>query len=197
MGRPGTSLNPGAQSLSASVSANLASAIEDAQGWGVLSDDLTSKIRIGLALLNGTSLVAMLGIASGESTLATGLGFSPSVAVTSFAAFFVGMVLAGVCLFSHQNELIEKAGYAKARLTILRTAWTSLNSPNVDRQREEQVLQMLNAAYERNKQLLDVNAKAIHAQHWSAGAWLAGVLTPLLQSPAAGDIWQRVVSICS
>jgi len=161
-------------------------------------DSLTGKIRFGLVALNGGSLLAMLGIASGENMLSTALGFTPNAANFSFIAFVIGVVFGGICLFSHQNEMIVKAGITKARVQSLMNGQLILR-PNFPPERDQlkDAYKELESAGELKIEALNVNYRSIVAQNLSAGAWLAGLLAPVLSSPSMLGLYQAVRTFIS
>jgi len=154
-------------------------ASEEALRLASVRDDLTVRYRLGLATFNAASIVALLTAAGGASTALAKLGFTETNLQASLALFCFGVVAAGVSIASYQNDLVERAGYAAARVSVVdRLISAASNPPHAGG----------NPAYERaheeNRELFNKGLRlrlvAIWGQHLSAAAWLGGALIPIM-----------------
>lgn len=161
--------------LAASVIRDREQASAEALRLAQLRDDVDVRLRLGLATFNAASLVALLSAAGAAPNFLASIGFTGGLTVFSLAAFTVGTVAAGVAAFSTQNDITRRAGMAGARVSTV----------------ESRLLSVVNndgAAFEKysKKDLeffehgLGRSATARWAQSISGGAWLAGVVSPLL-----------------
>lgn len=165
------------QELLASVLRDQQLASAEAQRLAQLRDDVDVKVRFGLATFNAASLVALVSAMGAAPDFLHSIGITGAIAVFDLVAFAVGVVLAGVSIYSTQNELTLRAGHAAARAS--NTQKTALAISRGDRTRFEEGLEADSALLTASLQRHSV---AIYAQHFSGGAWLAAVLTPLLHS---------------
>lgn len=190
--------SPGEAALDFAIRDQRAIADEDARQIASERDLLTGKIRFGLVVLNSGSIIAMLGLASASSTMVAALGFISSIALTSITLFIVGVIAGGICLFSHQNEMVLKAGQAKSRATYLQIAHSQIHSPkDLNRDRIKKALETMGEAQDYHSQIVEPNLWAIWAQNISAGAWLAGACCPIFASPILVPIWRAAQRLFS
>jgi hypothetical protein len=135
-------------------------------------DDLTSKIRFGLVALNGASVVAVLTLYGSLKNDLAGLGITSGAVMWAVGFFVVGVVCAGLCLSSHQNQLVIAAGQAEARAITCGTA-VDLSAQNPIPKQLGEILEDLrkhslpSASYSR---------AAIWLQQSAASLWLGGSL---------------------
>ena len=151
---------------------------EEALRLASIRDDLTVRYRLGLATFNAASIVALLTAIGGASAALSRIGFTDKGLQASLVFFCFGVVAAGISIASYQNDLVERAGYAAARVSVLDrlVAESSLPPhPGGSAQYEQ--------AQRENRDLfakgLKLRLVAIWGQNLSAAAWLGGVLIPI------------------
>lgn len=153
-------------------------ASDEALRLASLRDDLTVRYRLGLATFNAASIVALLTAIGGASTALTKIGFSNGNIQASLVCFCLGVISAGISIASYQNDLVQRAGYANARVIKIDHLVTLASNPAHPGG---------NSAYERthkeNQELfekgLHLRPVALWGQHFSAAFWLGGVLFPV------------------
>lgn len=153
-------------------------ASQEALRLGATRDELTNRYRLGLATFNAASIVAMLTALGAAPDVLNSLGFDASSIKASLILFTLGVIAAGVSISSTQNHLVERAGYASARVSVIdRLIMSSGNARGDDGgygKAQKESLELL------KKGLAD-RAIARWAQHLSSGSWLGGVSLPMLQ----------------
>lgn len=168
--------------LVASVLRDREQASAEALRLAQLRDELEVRLRLGLATFNAASLVALLSAAGAAPAFLESIGFTRGLSIFSLAAFSLGTVAAGVSAFSTQNDLTRRAGTAGARVSAIQSRLLAL-SANSHEQFEsfsKKDLELFNEGLKRS-------SWARWAQSLSGGAWLAGVLSPLLNVAFGGS----------
>lgn len=153
-------------------------ASEEALRLASIRDDLTVRYRLGLATFNAASVVALLTAIGGASNALAKIGFNESSLQWSLGFFCFGVVAAGISIASYQNDLVERAGYAAARVSVfdrlISIASTPMHPGGDD---------AYGRAHNENKELFEKGLRprlvALWGQNLSAGAWLGGVLVPI------------------
>jgi hypothetical protein len=154
-------------------------ASEEALRLASVRDDLTVRYRLGLATFNAASIVALLTAMGTASNALTKIGFTEGSVRVSLVCFCFGVVAAGISIASYQNDLVERAGYAAARVAVFDRLISIASDP---------MHPAGNDAYERahkeNQDLFEKGLRLRHVALWgqslSAGAWFGGVLVPIL-----------------
>lgn len=168
-------LNP---SLLASIERNRNVAWEQAHFRVAQRDEMATKIAGALTGLNGASLIALLGVSSGNGTAAAALGLTGNVAFNAFCAFVLGVVGGGAALMAHHHRAVHQAGAATARAitldTILLLAQSEPSEENFARINEQMAIANTHMGEESNFSLL-----AIGTTWLSIGAWMFAVITPI------------------
>lgn len=154
-------------------------ASEEALRLASVRDDLTVRYRLGLATFNAASIVALLTAIGGASDALAKVGFSESGVQASLAFFVFGVIAAGVSIASYQNDLVERAGYAAARVSVIDQLISVLSNPAYPGGSDA-----FERAHKENNDLfkkgLRLRLVAIWGQNLSAAAWLGGVLIPII-----------------
>jgi hypothetical protein len=142
-------------------------------------DALNDSARTGCLALNAGSLVALFSLAGASAEAAERVGFTQERTAYCAAAFAIGAILAAVSTLLEANRTNTEAGDAVARLIYSR----ALASAFENEATEEANKRLVNQMMEFHKLALvdfQYSAAALWARGLSGGAWLVGVLLPLL-----------------
>lgn len=154
------------------------SAREEALRLASVRDDLTVRYRLGLATFNAASIVALLTATGGAPNALAKIGFSESGLQASLGFFIFGVIAAGVSIASYQNDLVERASYAGARVSVIDQLISSVSNPAHPGGSDA-----FERAHKENNELFNKGLRlrlvAIWGQNLSGAAWLGGVLVPI------------------
>ena len=142
-------------------------------------DKLTERMRFGLAALNGASLVALISALGGKGEAAIWLGFTHENAIWSASAFTLGLILTGYSVYAQQNLYIREAGDAVTRASTL-AGLASRYNLTATKGNVEELGEALTSEASLPLVGFQYSPTSIWAQNLASGAWLMGILTPLL-----------------
>jgi len=131
-----------------------------------------------LATFNAASIVALLTAIGGASDALVRIGFTDTSLQFSLGFFCFGVVAAGFSIASYQNDLVERAGYAAARVSVFDRliSMVSNSAHPGSNDAYERAHQENNDLFEKGLRLRPV---ALWGQNLAAGAWLGGVIVPI------------------
>lgn len=160
---------------------DLSEAIDDRRYFIQRRDQLSEKLNMGILVLNGGSLVALLGLLGGDGHAAQWLGFTPAISLFSAVAFVVGLALAGHALNERELHYIQEASDANSRSKLLRRL-VALGEAPMEPESHEEYGEVLQESHKLPLVGFQWSKNSTFARHWAGGAWLSGVLAPLMMS---------------
>jgi len=152
-------------------------ASQEALRLAAARDDLTNRYRLGLATFNAASIVAMLTAVGGAPNALKLIGFDNELIRATLIFFTLGVIAAGTSIASTQNHLIERAGYANARVSVIDRL---INASGHNRADDGTYTRAQKESQDLFKMGLEDRSIARWSQHLSSAAWLGGVSVPLL-----------------
>lgn len=161
-------------------------------------DQANDRIRTGSLALNGSSLVAMLALLSGEGKAAAWIGLTSHNTALTAAFFVVGAALSGSSIVAAGAQFATEAGDAFGRMLKTRSAAAAHEAYDTQSGRTG-VTEALAGLHASPLVDFQYSPASIFLQSCGASAWIAGMCVPLASAfglaERAGTVWKAVVPI--
>lgn len=168
---------------------DLEQAIEDRRYFIQRRDQLMERLHFGVLALNGASLIALLGLASGEGKAAESLGFSGGVILFSACMFALGIMLAAHALNERENLYVGEAADANSRSSTIVRLIAHGQAP-MTKDNHESYGAVMTELHDLPQTGFQYSDGTIYPRHWAGGIWLVGISAPLILA-----VGQRVLAL--